>query len=355
MENKLHVLIGDAKEALKDIPDNSVNCIVTSPPYYALRSYLESDSPLKSMEIGQEKTPEEYIEKLSVVMEQCRRVLKEDGICFVNIQDSYNVRNKTEADQSFENAKLNRQTTVLKHYQYKGAKLKDLIGIPWMLAFKMREKGWWWRDTIIWAKAVSGTHIFGTCMPESVKDRTNKSHEYILMFTKSAKYSYDWESIGEKVAEISKKRAFSGSNAEKRKNNGVYDYSINKKEQARHYEKRRAEIEENPDRDFIRIRRSVWTMKASKSKVSHFAVYPPELAKTCILCGCPADGTVLDPFGGSGTTGIVANLLGRNAIICDLNPNMQEHLELRKHEIAKSFENDYNISTDKSKNVKSFW
>lgn len=353
MEQKLTILIGDAKEKLKSIPDNSVNCVVTSPPYYALRSYLESDSPLKEFEIGQERTPEDYIENLASVMEECRRVLTDDGVCFINIQDSYNVRNKIEADQSFENAKLNRQTTVLKHYQYNGAKLKDLIGIPWMLAFKLRNNGWYWRDTIIWAKAVSGTHIFGTCMPESVKDRTNKAHEYILMFTKSAKYNYDWQAIGEPVTEISKKRAFSDSNIDNCKNNGVYDYSMNKEQQNRFYEKMREQLKTDPDKNILRTRRSVWTMMSSNSKVSHFAVYPPALAETCILVGCPSGGTVLDPFGGSGTTGIVANILGRNAIICDLNPNIKEHLELRKQEVEKTLGTCY--SNNIGKRVKKFW
>lgn len=354
MNNTLQILIGDAKETLKQIPDNSVNCVVTSPPYYALRSYLESDSPVKNLEIGQEQTPEEYIDNLVTVMEECRRVLTDDGICFINIQDSYNVRNKIEADQSFENAKLNRQTTVLKHYQYKGAKLKDLIGIPWMLAFKMREIGWYWRDTIIWAKAVSGTHVFGTCMPESVKDRTNKAHEYILMFSKSAKYNYDWEAIGEEIVDISKRRAFSSSDITKCKNNGDYDYSMCKQQQDSYYEKLRAEITANPNKKFVRIRRSVWTLKPANSKVSHFAVYPPSLAETCILVGCPVGGTVLDPFGGSGTTGIVANFLERNAIICDLNPNMEEHLELRKQEVAKTMGKCYS-DDDVGKRVRHFW
>jgi DNA modification methylase len=354
MENTLQVLIGDSKETLKTVPDCSVNCVVTSPPYYALRSYLASDSPLKPLEIGQEQTPEQYIDNLVAVMEECRRVLKDDGICFINIQDSYNVRNKTEAEQSFENCKYNKQTTTLKHYQYMGAKLKDLIGIPWMLAFKMRDKGWYWRDTIIWAKAVSGFHIFGNCMPESVKDRTNKSHEYILMFTKSAKYSYDWQAIGEAVADISNKRAFYGKHPKNRKNNGNYDYSLGVESQVKFYEKRAKEIEENPDKTILRTRRSVWNYQASYTKVSHFAVYPPKLAETCILAGCPVGGTVLDPFGGSGTTGIVANLTGRNAIICDLNPNMKEHLELRKEEVAKNMGKCYS-DNDNGKHYRKLW
>ena len=353
MNNTLKILIGDSKETIKEIPDNSVNCVVTSPPYYALRSYLESDSPLKNLEIGQEQTPEEYIDNLIAVMEECKRVLTDDGVCFINIQDSYNVRNKIEADQSFENAKLNRQTTVLKHYQYKGAKLKDLIGIPWMLAFKMRDAGWYWRDTIIWAKAVSGSHIFGTCMPESVKDRTNKAHEYILMFTKSSKYNYDWQAIGENIQECSKQRAYRGKNPTHRKNNGDYDYAINTEAQLKTYKKLVAKLEENPNAELKRTRRSVWTMPSSNSRVSHFAVYPPALAETCILVGCPVNGTVIDPFGGSGTTGIVANLLDRNAIICDLNPNMKDHLELRKQEVAKIMGKCY--SNNSSIRVKHFW
>ena len=238
---------------------------------------------------------------------------------------------------------------------YEGAKEKDLIGIPFMLAFALRNYGWYWRDTIIWAKGVSGTHVFGSCMPESVKDRTNKSHEYIFMFTKSPKYYYDWESVSEYTKDISNKRCFRGGNPDNRKRAGEYDYAINTEAQLKFFAKRKAELEQNPNRKYKRIRRSVWTMKSSNSKVGHFAVYPPELAETCILAGCPVGGIVLDPFGGSGTTSVVANMLGRKAVHCELNSNAVEIFEQRRTEILKHFKKAESIDTSERKIRQGKW
>ena len=346
----VNILIGDARITLKELPDSSVNCIVTSPPYYGLRSYIDNDSPDKQYEIGMENTPESYIKSLCEIFTECYRVLVDDGVMFVNIADTYNGAKKKNPNNEYIHSKqFFDKNNYINKKKYSGAKDKDLIGIPFMLAFALRDKGWYWRDTIIWAKGVSGTHIFGSCMPESVKDRTNKSHEYIFMFTKSSKYYYDWESIGEYTTDMSNRRCFRGGNPKKRKNAGEYDYAINTQAQLKFFEKRRAELEENPNRKYKRIRRSVWTMKSSNSRVGHFAVYPPELAETCILCGCPKDGTVLDPFGGSGTTSVVANCLGRKAVHCELNANAVEIFEQRRTELLKLMKKVESVETSERK------
>ena len=173
-------------QGLRSLPDDCIDCCVTSPPYYGLRDY-GSDK-----QIGLEKTPEEYIQKLVAVFHEVKRVLKDDGTLWINIGDSYAGSMKGAAGypdnamnykQGTNRGTLGKATLVK---QYTGCKPKDLIGIPWMLAFALRADGWYWRDTIIWAKP--------SCMPESVKDRTTKSHEYILMFSKSRKYYYDYKS-----------------------------------------------------------------------------------------------------------------------------------------------------------------
>lgn len=334
-DKEINILIGDARTTLKEIPDDSVNCVVTSPPYFGLRSYLDNDSPDKPNEIGMEDNPEKYIESLVVIFAECYRVLKKDGVMFINIADTYNGAKKHNDDKYKHSKEFLDKNISINKKKYHAAKDKDLLGIPFMLAFALRDYGWYWRDTIIWAKGISGARVFGSCMPESVKDRTNKAHEYIFMFTKSPKYYYDWGAIAEYTKDISNKRCFRGGNPEKRKCAGEYDYAINTDAQLKFFEKRKKELEQNPALKFKRIRRSVWTMKSSNSRVGHFAVYPPELAETCILCGCPKDGVVLDPFGGSGTTSVVANIHGRKAIHCELNSNAVEIYEQRRVEVAR--------------------
>ena len=347
-EKDVNILIGDARNTLKELSDSSVNCIVTSPPYYGLRSYIDNDSPDKQYEVGIETTPEKYIESLCEVFSECYRVLSDDGVMFVNIADTYNGAKKHNTSHKHSKEFTDKNKTINKR-RYSGAKDKDLIGIPFMLAFALRDYGWYWRDTIIWAKGVSGTHVFGSCMPESVKDRTNKSHEYIFMFTKSPKYYYDWESVSEYTKDISNKRCFRGGNPDNRKRAGEYDYAINTDAQLKFFAKRKAELEQNPNRKYKRIRRSVWTMKSSNSRVGHFAVYPPELAETCILAGCPKDGVVLDPFGGSGTTSVVANYLGRKAVHCELNSNAVEIFEQRRTELLKLMKKVESVETSERK------
>lgn len=351
---EVNILIGDTRTTLKEVPDSSVNCIVTSPPYYNLRSYLDNEPPDKANEIGMEDNPEKYIDSLVSVFTECYRVLTDDGVMFVNIGDTYNGTKKHNDDKHKHSQEFIDKQSMINKKKYDGAKSKDLLGIPFMLAFALRDAGWYWRDTIIWAKATSGLHIHGTCMPESVKDRCNKAHEYILMFSKNPKYYYNWEAIAEKQAKCSLVRARATNHTSKRKNNGDYQYTIDTGNQTKYYEKLCKKIDENPNVEIVRTRRSVWTMKSSNSRVGHFAVYPPELAKTCILCGCPKGGTVLDPFGGSGTTSAVAIRLGCKAIHCELNSNAVELFEQRCIEVDK-FMNIYETKSTQQMKAKVLW
>lgn len=338
MMNDIQILIGDVRKTLKDVPDNSVNCCVTSPPYYGLRSYIPDDADYKDAEIGMEQTPEEFIQNLVEVFREVKRVLTNDGVCYINIADSYcgtgDKGNWT--DPKYPEGRNGQR--VSKNRKIEGIKSKDLIGIPWMLAFALRADGWFWRDTVIWAKACSGVYSGGSVLPESVVDRTCRGHEYILMFTKKAKYFYNKDAIAEKQSASSLKRAFSNNNMDARKGKGDEQYAISGKSQDKCYAKARAKIEAGEE--MTRNRRSVWTVNLRPSAVGHFAAYPAELVEPCILSGCPDNGVVLDPFGGTGTTAVMATLLGRKAIHCDLDPRTSDFIEERKREIIKQRNSD---------------
>ncbi len=304
--NKVYCLVGDVRETLSKVADESVNCCITSPPYFNLRTYTGSEK-----EIGNEQTPEEYINGLVDIFDEIKRVLRKDGVCFVNIGDTY--AGKRMGD----------------------IKRKEVIGIPYMFAFEMRRRGWYWRDSIIWAKAISGENQFGRCQPESVKDRTTRAHENILMFTKSTEYYYDWESIAEPWAESTYNRVLSSNNLDKRKDVNQQHVAISSKNQSNYYDTIRDDIKSGERK--VRVRRNVWNYVTASSAVKHFAIYPPSLIEPLILSGCPEDGMVLDPFGGTGTTAILAKLLGRNAIHCELNPETYEFMKLRAKEIARFY------------------
>lgn len=278
---------------LKSLPDKSINCCVTSPPYYRLRDYGND------AQIGLENTPEEYIKKLVDVFHEVRRILRDDGTLWVNIGDSYAGSMKGAAGYP-ENAMnykqgTNRGTlgkaTLVK--QCTGCKSKDLIGIPWMLAFALRTDGWYLRQDIIWNKP--------SVMPESVKDRCTKSHEYIFLLSKSKKYYFDRDSIAEPATS--------------------FDSIIRDRDTTK--------LNNNPGRtkmkglvrnDYItRNKRSVWSVATQPLREAHFATFPEKLIVDCIKAGCPEDGIVLDPFMGSGTTAIVSRKLNRNYIGAELN------------------------------------
>lgn len=286
------ILSGDATDLLRTLDADSVQCCVTSPPYYNLRDY---DTP---GQLGREATPEEYIEKLVEVFREVRRVLCSDGTLWLNIGDSYTSGGRKTRDFD---KRLPARSVDQRPQTPAGMKPKDLMGIPWMLAFALRADGWYLRQDIIWRKP--------NAMPESVRDRCTKSHEYIFLLSKSERYHFDAATIQEKALESSRARYKSAFNCGKKEIAG----------------RGRGAVSPNSPgmREFTgyRNKRSVWDINTAGYRGAHFAVYPEKLVEPCILAGCPQGGTVLDPFMGSGTTGVVAKRLGRGFIGIDINTN----------------------------------
>lgn len=297
----------DAVTGLKQLEPESVNCCVTSPPYYGLRDYGVNG------QIGLEPTPEEYISKLVGVFHEVWRVLRGDGTLWVNIGDSYCGTGNKGKYQDLKNPNgRNGQRKAVNH-SAPGCKPKDLIGIPWMLAFALRADGWYLRQDIIWQKP--------NAMPESVKDRCTKSHEYIFLLSKSQKYYYNYEAILEDAKHESGMR---------------YQYAFGGAKSARLSRERYGQTRPIGYRKYNgkRNKRDVWTVSTRPFKETHFATFPPELIKPCILAGCPEGGTVLDPFMGSGTTLITANELGRNCIGFDINPDYCDMANRRRNDVT---------------------
>ena len=324
------IINGNSLEVLKSLPDNSIDCCVTSPPYYALRDY-GCDG-----QIGLEETPEKYIERLCEVFSEVRRVLTPEGTLWLNIGDSYN-GNKVGNIEVVKNKKVSESNDFHKKL-CGGAKPKDLIGIPWMLAFALRSQGWYLRQDIIWHKP--------NPMPESVTDRCTKSHEYIFLMSKSQKYYFDYEAIQEPCADQSRTNYACGNRTnginKDRNDNDFGERSKNWKPRTKNcqYDGQKPNSfhlsRENgePDKEYyVRNKRDVWSVNVKPCSEAHFATYPFELIKPCILAGCPENGIVLDPFMGSGTTAIVARSLNRNYLGVELNPEYIKiaHKRLEKH------------------------
>lgn len=300
----IKIMQGDCRDVMKTLPSGSINCCVTSPPYFGLRDYGSED------QIGLEQTPEQYINKLVAVFREVRRVLRDDGTLWVNIGDSYAGSGKGPAGNLGKSH--NERDMSYTHLSGKtpdGCKPKDLIGIPWMLAFALRADGWYLRQDIIWAKP--------NPMPESVRDRCTKSHEYIFLLSKSPKYYFDNEAIKEDAQPDNYVR-----NRDDTKLNNCPGRSKMGGLKTNKYE--------------TRNKRDVWTVATKPYKGAHFATYPIELIQPCIRAGCPAGGTVLDPFGGSGTTGVAAASEGRNAVLIELNPEYVHLIEDRSGLFAHS-------------------
>ncbi len=280
------ILIGDCIQSLKNLDSDSVHCCVTSPPYWGLRDYGHEG------QIGLEKTPEEYVSKMVEVFREVRRVLRDDGTLWLNLGDSYSSAGGSRLNGSSD-AETGRAEPPMLGSRRPVRKPKDLIGIPWLVAFALQADGWWLRQDIIWHKP--------NPMPESVTDRCTKAHEYIFLFTKSSKYYFNSEALIEPAAQPDRKRADRfGGNKHNGKTTLHSDGSIFTGSATRN-------------------RRSVWTVSTKPYKGAHFATMPPDLVEPCILAGCQEGGTVLDPFLGSGTTLAVAAKLGRNGIGCELN------------------------------------
>lgn len=309
---------GDCRDVLRTLPDQSVNCIVTSPPYFGLRDYGVDG------QIGLEQTPDAFVAEMVAVFREARRVLRDDGTLWLNLGDSYagsgrggNTGNNSStlggghAHQEECRAARGSQLAAGLHEKTRqaggidrawvppppGLKQKDLIGIPWRVAFALQADGWYLRQDIIWAKP--------NPMPESVRDRCTKAHEYIFMLSKNERYFFDAEAMKEPVSASTVSRLAQPTLARQQggsrvpgKTNGRMKAVGNGK---------------------TRNRRSVWTVTTKPFKEAHFATFPPDLIEPCVLAGCPVGGVVLDPFGGAGTTALVAERHGRNSILIELN------------------------------------
>ena len=299
------ILFGDCRDTLKEFDEKARMC-VTSPPYYGLRDYGGEDS-----QIGQEQSPEEFIDELVKVFREVRNVLTDDGTCWVNLGDSYYNYRKDGCipKQTFAS---NRQdlpvTTPRRSNKLKGLKEKDLIGIPWMFAFAMRADGWHLRQDIIWHKP--------NPMPESVRDRCTKAHEYIFLFSKQRNYFYDNEAIKEPATDWGTRDRSKGK------------YKVNDYGQTPHSGLTKSYAKKN--------KRSVWSVTKKPYKGAHFATYPPDLIEPCILAGSEKGDIVLDPFMGSGTTAAVAKSLGRDYIGCELHEDYGDLIRKRVGEYKPS-------------------
>jgi DNA modification methylase len=377
------ILTGDCRERLAELADGSVNCIVTSPPYYGLRDYGNAS------QLGLEETPEDYVAEMVAVFREARRVLRDDGTLWLNIGDSYSTHAAGKVSNPMAKSTLagvktqevaNSSSRAQGKYR-KDASLpeKNLIGVPWRLAFALQADGWILRQDIIWHKP--------NPMPESVRDRCTKAHEYVFLLSKSSRYLFDSEAIAEKAADSSMARWAQdgladqqGSDRVPGKTNGpmkavggaarpqaqravelarehglteehiaaIRSVGITDVGKARVTQdgagKNDPKVQALADeakailggyyREFLisdlRNKRSVWSIATMPFKEAHFATMAPELARTCIMAGCPLGGTVLDPFGGAGTTGLVADQLQRNAVLIELNP---EYVEIARKRI----------------------
>lgn len=306
-----YIINKDCLEGLREIPDNSISCCVTSPPYFGLRDYGVAG------QIGAEQTPEEYIDKLVEVFREVRRVLRPDGTLWLNIGDSYATRSGNQPPKNTRNSCGHTAKKVPRGY-----KQKDLIGVPWMLAFALRADGWYLRQDIIWQKP--------NCMPESVKDRCTKSHEYIFLLSKSPKYYFDAEAISEPIADSSEKRYLQNiegqeeSYRQPNRNGRAMKAAMPRFGGSKYGDSTSAEARTKSGKEYAprprKNKRDVWTVSTHGFKGAHFAVFPEELVRPCILAGSPAGGVVIDPFFGSGTVGVVSLKEGRNFIGIEINP-----------------------------------
>lgn len=297
----MDLLQGDAKAVLETLADESVQCCVTSPPYWGLRDYGVEG------QFGLEKTPEEYVGKLVDIMREARRVLRNDGTLWLNLGDCYATgagsarspggsafgkSNSVVDSGAFPRSQPNRMPIP-------GLKPKDLVGMPWRVALALQADGWWLRNDIIWHKP--------NLMPLSVRDRFTGSHEYIFFLAKSQKYFFDQEAVKEPVSEATSKRYGSGWNGDRRRGYRTGGNNFDK-----------CFAKPAPEK---RNRRTVWTVVNHGLKGAHFATFPPALIEPCILAGSRIGDVVLDPFSGAGTTGLVALKHGREYVGIEINPD----------------------------------
>lgn len=362
--NKIYC--GDNLDILKTFEDESIDCCITSPPYYGLRDYgtgvwvggdpncphrrMSKYSPLtttghaqeelqgnvgdaiykkvcplcgavrEDKQVGLEETPEEYIDRLVKIFREVKRILKEDGTLWVNIGDSYNSAQTGSIHSDKQKTNKGSFSNIYTKKLVDGCKPKDLIGIPWMLAFALRADGWYLRQDIIWHKP--------NPMPESVKDRCTKAHEYIFLLSKSPRYYFDYESLKEPCV--------------------TFDTHVRDRDTTKmnHTPGRSRMCGLTTNQYTTRNKRDVWTIKPSLFKGAHFATFPEELVKNCLLAGCKDGGVVLDPFMGSGTVGLMAKNNNRNYVGIDLN---QEYVDMANKRIENNefFDIEEKIKEDK--------
>lgn len=270
----LQRIVGDCREVLPTLSASSVHSCVTSPPYWVLRSYLPANHPAKAREIGQEPTVQQYVNELVGVFRHLWRVLMKDGTAWLNLGDTYAKKDSARA----------------------GVKKDVLVGIPWRVALALQADGWYLRSDIIWHKP--------NPKPESVKDRPTKAHEVLFLLSKQERYHYDIDALREPVTSTG--GASFGKQRHSTEGTGAQSRRLTSASQRNH--------------PLGKNKRSVWKIPVRSFPGAHFAVFPKDLVRPCILAGCPKGGTVLDPFAGSGTTGEVAAELGRNAVLIELNP-----------------------------------
>lgn len=318
----IHYLHGDCREVLKTLDRESIHCCVTSPPYWGLRDYGVVG------QLGLEESPDDYAQNLVEVFGEVMRVLRSDGTLWLNLGDSYSGSGKGQHSDGQHDPKKSKTVGmrldggVVPH----GLKAKDLVGIPWRIAFALQAAGWFLRCDIIWSKP--------NPMPESVLDRPTRAHEYIFLLTRSKKYYYDYQAIMEDAV------------TDEDRPDGIvrdreYGYD-SKQKKLRENDKSQAFIKKTEDikaRDAFRPvrvkrnKRSVWEVASQPYTGAHFAVFPSELIRPCILAGCPEGGIVLDPFAGSGTTGLIAEQEGRHAILIDIN---EKYVQLQRRRTAQT-------------------
>lgn len=295
------ILTGDVRERLRDLPDQSVQCVVTSPPYWGLRDYGHAG------QLGMQQTPDQFVSDLADVFDDVRRVLRLDGTAWVNLGDSYqNAKGQAQGVDPKQPAR--RHGLRPQDVTIPGLKPKDLVGIPWMFAFECRRRGWWLRQDIIWSKP--------NPMPESVTDRCTKAHEYIFLLTKRERYYFDSAAMQEEGVYPAGTMAAKGS-VTRTKTPFVNGRPPEYKEY-----------------DGMRNKRSVWSVTTQPYPEAHFATYPEALIKPCILAGSREGDTVLDPFTGSGTTGVVAVRHQRHFLGIELNPAYVELARKRIGDVA---------------------
>lgn len=290
--HKAKILVGDVLSRIKEIDDESVQCVITSPPYWGLRDYGHDG------QVGLEESPEEYVSKMVEVFREVKRILKEDGVLWLNLGDSY-AGNNSRASNNGRAGYGNPREGVFSRTG-EGLKPKDLVGIPWRVAFALQADGWWLRQDIIWHKP--------NPMPESVTDRCTKAHEYVFMLTKSSRYFFDNEAIKEPSADLGKTEIrFGGSK---------YGDSDDPKHQTKSGNAYTDSGKKN--------KRSVWTVAPKPFRGAHFAVMPEALVEPCLLATSRVDDIVFDPFAGSGTVGVVSLRYQRNFLGTELNPEYGE-------------------------------